>query len=131
MRVRCVGGIVRDGAGRLLLVRRGRPPGVGLWSVPGGRVEPGEDDAAAVARELREETGLDVAVGALAGSVDRPGPGGVVYEIHDYAARAVGGELRAGDDAAEVRWVTPAELRELPLTEGLVEALETWGLLGP
>ncbi|MFB4298884.1 NUDIX hydrolase [Actinomadura sp. NTSP31] len=131
MRVRCVGGIVRDGAGRLLLVRRGRPPGAGLWSVPGGRVEPGEDDAAAVARELKEETGLDVAVGALAGSVDRPGPGGVVYEIHDYAAEAVGGALRAGDDAADVRWVTAAELRELPLTEGLVEALESWGLLGP
>ncbi|MBO2458658.1 NUDIX hydrolase [Actinomadura violacea] len=131
MRVRCVGGIVRDGGGRLLLVRRGRPPGQGLWSVPGGRVEPGEDDAAAVVRELREETGLDVAPGALAGSVDRPGPGGAVYEIHDYEARVVGGVLRAGDDAAEARWVTEAELRELPLTEGLVEALESWGLLGP
>jgi ADP-ribose pyrophosphatase YjhB (NUDIX family) len=131
MRVRCVGGIVRDASGRLLLVRRGRPPGAGLWSVPGGRVEPGEDDAAAVVRELKEETGLDVVAGALAGSVDRPGPGGVVYEIHDYEARAVGGVLRAGDDAADARWVTAAELRELPLTEGLVEALESWGLLGP
>ncbi|MFF0519305.1 NUDIX hydrolase [Actinomadura nitritigenes] len=131
MRVRCVGGIVRDGSGRLLLVRRGRPPGAGLWSVPGGRVEPGEDDAAALVRELKEETGLDVVAGALAGSVDRPGPGGVVYEIHDYEARAVGGVLRAGDDAADARWVTAAELRELPLTDGLVEALESWGLLGP
>ncbi|MER6810430.1 NUDIX domain-containing protein [Spirillospora sp. NPDC000708] len=131
MRVRCVGGIVRDASGRLLLVRRGRPPGAGLWSVPGGRVEPGEDDAAAVVRELKEETGLDVVAGALAGSVDRPGPGGVVYEIHDYEARAVGGVLRAGDDAADARWVTAAELRELPLTDGLVEALESWGLLGP
>lgn len=131
MRVRCVGGIVRDGRGRLLLVRRGRPPGAGLWSVPGGRVEPGEDDAAALVRELKEETGLDVVAGALAGSVDRPGPGGVVYEIHDYEARAVGGVLRAGDDAADARWVTAAELRELPLTDGLVEALESWGLLGP
>ncbi|GAA0237836.1 hypothetical protein GCM10009527_038000 [Actinomadura nitritigenes] len=129
--MRCVGGIVRDGRGRLLLVRRGRPPGAGLWSVPGGRVEPGEDDAAAVVRELKEETGLDVVAGALAGSVDRPGPGGVVYEIHDYEARAVGGVLRAGDDAADARWVTAAELRELPLTDGLVEALESWGLLGP
>ena len=55
----------------------------------------------------------------------------VVYEIHDYEARVVGGVLRAGDDAADARWVTAAELRELPLTDGLVEALESWGLLGP
>ncbi|QXJ24565.1 NUDIX domain-containing protein [Actinomadura graeca] len=129
MRVRCVGGIIVDGSGRLLLVRRGRPPGEGLWSIPGGRVEPGEDDAAAVVRELGEETGLDVAVGALVGSVDRPGPGGVTYEIHDYAATVTGGTLRAGDDASDARWTTPAELRALPVTPGLVEALESWGLL--
>ncbi|MBO2455105.1 NUDIX domain-containing protein [Actinomadura barringtoniae] len=135
VRVRCVGGIVRDDQERLLLVRRGRPPGEGLWSIPGGRVEPGEDDATAVARELAEETGLTVQVGALIGSVDRPGAptagsaDEVIYEIHDYAAVAVGGTLRAGDDAAAVRWVTAAELQALPTTPGLVEALVTWGLL--
>ncbi|NEA21038.1 NUDIX hydrolase [Actinomadura bangladeshensis] len=129
MRKRCVGGIVRDGEGRLLLVRRGRPPGEGQWSLPGGRVEPGEDDPAAVARELKEETGLDVAVGALAGTVERPGPGGVTYEIHDYAATVTGGTLRAGDDAAEVRWVRPDDLGGLPLTPGLVDALTLWGVL--
>jgi len=128
VRVRCVGGIVRDEEGRLLVVLRGRPPGAGLWSIPGGRVEPGEDDSTAVARELAEETGLTVEVGALIGSVDRPGDG-VIYEIHDYAATFVGGTLRAGDDAAEVRWVTAAELQALPTTPGLVEALVTWGLL--
>jgi 8-oxo-dGTP diphosphatase len=128
VRVRCVGGIVRDEEGRLLVVRRGRPPGVGLWSIPGGRVEPGEDDATAVARELAEETGLNVEVGGLIGSVDRPGDG-VTYEIHDYAATAVGGTLRAGDDAADVRWVTAAELQALPTSPGLVEALVDWGLL--
>lgn len=129
MRVRCVGGIVRDGEGRFLLVRRGRPPGEGLWSIPGGRVEPGEDDPAAVARELREETGLDVLVGALAGTVERPGPAGVVYEIHDYTATVAGGALRAGDDASDVRWVPPGELDALPMTPGLLDALADWGVL--
>ncbi|WP_131740531.1 NUDIX hydrolase [Actinomadura roseirufa] len=129
MRVRCVGGIVRDGSGRLLMVKRGRPPGAGLWSIPGGRVEPGEGDAAAVARELAEETGLEVAVGRLVGSVDRPGPDGVTYEIHDYAATVTGGELRAGDDASDVRWVSPAGLRALPVTSGLLDALGSWGVL--
>ncbi|TDC60001.1 NUDIX domain-containing protein [Actinomadura sp. GC306] len=129
MRVRCVGGIVRDGSGRLLLVKRARPPGEGLWSIPGGRVEPGEDDPAAVVRELKEETGLDVVVGALAGTVDRPGPGGVTYEIHDYAAAVTGGTLRAGDDAADVRWIAPDELGNLPVVPGLVDALVLWGLL--
>jgi ADP-ribose pyrophosphatase YjhB (NUDIX family) len=58
LRVDCVGGIVVDERGRLLLVRRGTEPGRGLWSVPGGRVEPGESDAEATAREVLEETGL-------------------------------------------------------------------------
>ncbi|MQY03610.1 NUDIX hydrolase [Actinomadura macrotermitis] len=129
MRVRCVGGIVRDGEGRLLMVRRGRPPGAGLWSIPGGRVEPGEDDAAAVVRELFEETGLRVAAGPLVGSVERPGPDGAVYEIHDYAATVTGGTLRAGDDAADARWVGGAELAALPVTPGLLEALRSWGVL--
>ncbi|MFI0452914.1 NUDIX hydrolase [Actinomadura sp. 6N118] len=130
MRVRCVGGIVHDETGRLLVVRRGTPPGEGLWTIPGGRVEPGESDAAAVARELKEETGLDVSVGTLVGTVDRPGPGGVTYEIHDYAARpAASTPLRAGDDAADARWVTPDELLSLPTVPGLLDALRSWGLL--
>jgi ADP-ribose pyrophosphatase YjhB (NUDIX family) len=129
MGIRCVGGIVRDGDGRLLLVRRGRPPGEGLWSIPGGRVVPGEDDPAAVARELKEETGLDVAVGAHAGTVERPGPGGTTYEIHDYTATVTGGTLRAGDDASEARWVHPDDLGDLPITPGLLDALALWGVL--
>ncbi|WP_214412677.1 NUDIX hydrolase [Sphaerisporangium fuscum] len=126
MRVRCVGGIVIDGAGRLLLVRRGRPPGEGLWSLPGGRVEAGESDAEALRRELAEETGLAVTVGVLAGSVERPGLDGVVYEIHDYFATPAPGTPRAGDDAAAVGWFAPGELPGLPLTSGLLAVLAGW-----
>ena len=130
MRVRCVGAVVRDGDGRLLLIRRGHPPGEGLWTLPGGRVEPGESDVVAIARELREETGLRAEIGELIDIVARPGPGDVVYDIHEYAATPVeGGMLRAGDDASDVRWVTELELRALPTTPGLLEALTDWGVL--
>ncbi|WP_433350533.1 NUDIX hydrolase [Microtetraspora malaysiensis] len=126
-----MGAIVRDPVGRLLLVRRGHPPGEGLWSLPGGRVEPGESDAEAVRRELREETGLDGAVGLLAGTVLRAGPAGVTYEIHDYLVTAADGHLTPGDDAADARWYAPAELVRLPLTDGLVDALVSWKVIDP
>ena len=129
MRVRCVGAIVHDAGGRLLVIRRGHPPGAGLWSLPGGRAEPGESDEAAVVRELAEETGLNVVPGPLVGSVDRPGPDGTTYDIRDYAATVTGGTLRAGDDASEARWVTAGELRRLPTTNGLLEALTAWAVL--
>ena len=91
-------------------------------------MEPGETDAAAVAREVREETGLAVDVGALLGSVVREGPA-AVYDIYDYAATVAGGTLQAGDDAADARWYAPAELDGLAMTPGLVEALTEWGAL--
>jgi 8-oxo-dGTP diphosphatase len=129
MRMRCVGAIVHDAQGRLLLIRRGRPPGAGLWSLPGGRVEPGESDAEALVREMSEETGLRVEPGSLVGRVERPGPGGVTYDILDYAAIVTGGGLAAGDDADDARWVTATELRDLPTTDGLLEALTGWGVV--
>ena len=124
-----MGAVARDEYGRLLLVRRGHPPAEGLWSLPGGRVESGESDAAALARELREETGLEAEIGELVGVVARPGPNGVIYDIYDYAATVTGGTLRPGDDAADTRWVGELELRGLPTTAGLLEALTDWGLL--
>ncbi len=127
--VPCVGGVVRDADHRLLVVRRGRPPGVGLWSLPGGRVEAGESDHRALARELFEETGLSVAVAALLGTVERDGAAGEVFLIRDYTCTVLSGDLRAGDDAAEVRWVSTDELRDLPTTTGLLDALEEWGAL--
>jgi 8-oxo-dGTP diphosphatase len=128
--VPCVGAVITDAAGRLLLIKRGHAPGAGLWSLPGGRIEPGETDAEALVRELREETGLLVNAGALIGSVRRPAGDGDVFDIRDYAATVMGGTLRAGDDAAEARWVADSELGALPLTDGLVEALTGWGVLG-
>ena len=126
----CVGAVIKDGQGRLLLIKRGHPPGAGLWSLPGGRIEPGETDAEALVREMREETGLVIEAGQLIGTVRRPARGGGVLDIRDYAATVIGGTLRAGDDAADVRWVDASELESLPLTDGLVAALTGWGVLG-
>ncbi|HEY6274895.1 MAG TPA: NUDIX domain-containing protein [Streptosporangiaceae bacterium] len=128
--IRCVGAIVTGPGGRLLLVRRGHEPEAGRWSLPGGRVQPGESDEQAVVREVREETGLVVTPGRLVGSVERPGPAGAVYDIYDYAATVSGGRLGAGDDAADVRWIGQDELAGLTLTTGLAETLAAWGVLG-
>lgn len=132
--MQCVGGIVTDAAGRFLLVRRANEPGRGCWSVPGGRVEPGESDADACAREVLEETGLHVNVGELVGTVERDAPGGGVFEIRDYRCTARHGvdpaAVRAADDATDAGWFTASELRGLTCVPGLVEALEDWGLLG-
>jgi 8-oxo-dGTP diphosphatase len=126
----CVGAIVTDGRGRLLMIKRGHDPGAGLWSIPGGRIEPGETDAEALVREMIEETGLTVEVGRLIGRVQRPGLNGAVVDIRDYAATVTGGTLRPGDDAADARWVALGELASLEITEGLIDALTGWGVLG-
>lgn len=145
----CVGGIAFDASGRVLLVQRGKPPGEGLWSIPGGRVELGETLKEACARELREETGLEVEVGPVAEVVDRitRGPAGpdnsnddddgdeiaFHYVIVDFLVEVIagggggdGGERpRAGEDARDARWVSEDELRDLPITEGLLPVLST------
>lgn len=125
----CVGAIVRDGAGQLLLVQRGHPPEEGRWSLPGGRVEPGEDLEAAVVREVREETGLLVIPGEPVGRVRRPAPDGGEYVIDDVACEVTGGRLRAGDDARAVRFVPAPELDALPLSTGLLDTLREWGVV--
>jgi ADP-ribose pyrophosphatase YjhB (NUDIX family) len=104
-----VGAVVVD-EGRLLLVRRGSEPLKGHWTLPGGVLEVGETLAAGVAREVREETGLDVEPVELVDRIHREG-GRVRYHyvIADYLCRVTGGELRAASDAGAVRWVERAE----------------------
>ena len=128
-RVDCVGALVYDEQHRLLVVRRANEPGRGLWSLPGGRVEPGEDDPTAVAREVAEETGLRVEVGKLVGEVERDAPNGKLYVIRDYQAEPVGGALEAGDDASDARFVNRDEFDALPTATLLASTLAQWNAL--
>ena len=118
--------IVADGA--ILLVQRGHEPQLGRWSVPGGRVEPGETLAEAAAREAYEETGLEVQIGAELWDLTIT-DGDRTYEVHDFAATVTGGSLRAGDDAADVRWIPLDELDQWPLTEDLLGYLTRGGII--
>src|SRR4051812_30224262 len=122
-RVPCAGAVVRDARGRVLLVQRAHEPGRGLWALPGGRLEPDEDARTAAAREVLEETGLSVTVGAELLTVALGD-----YDVTDFAATVIGGELRAGDDASAVRWCTLDELTTLPLTPSMYDALPALGL---
>jgi 8-oxo-dGTP diphosphatase len=105
---------------RVLLIRRGQPPLLGEWSLPGGILECGETLREAVAREAREETGLVVEAGEMLGVYERlmRGDEGRVryhYVLIDFLCRPLGGDLKAESDAADVRWFTRHELPALNL----------------
>ena len=107
-----IGAVVVDGR-RVLLVRRGGEPLRGHWTLPGGVLEVGETLAQGVAREVKEETGLEVEIVELVEVLDRilreEGRVRFHYVLADYLCRVVGGELRAASDADAVRWVERAE----------------------
>jgi 8-oxo-dGTP diphosphatase len=127
--VAAVGGIAFDRGGRVLLVRRSRPPDPEVWSVPGGRIEPGETAFEAVARELAEETGLAVRVVELVAAIDwieRAADGSLAahYVILDHLVEVMGGTLAAGDDAADARWFDADEMAAAATTAGLGAVIE-------
>lgn len=108
--VPCVGVVCLKGD-EVLLIRRGRPPRQGEWSLPGGRIEPGERAVEAALRELREETGVEARISGLLDVVDGLFPeAGRHYVLIDYVAEWVSGEPVGGDDAAEARFFPLAEV---------------------
>jgi len=113
--------IVRDG--QILLVKRRNEPGKGLWAVPGGKVEYGETLRDAAAREVKEETGLDVVVGSLIWSGESISTHGHIVLI-DFLGSVLGGELAASDDAERALWVDVEKVHELPLTPTMHDLLE-------
>ncbi len=109
-----VGAVVWDGE-RVLLERRGQPPGQGSWALPGGLIDVGETAAAAVQREVREECGIEVAVGPVLGLFEpiQYDPDGRIryhYVVIDFLATYQSGIVQVGDDAAELSWARPDEL---------------------
>jgi len=91
---------------QVLLIRRGKPPRLGEWTLPGGRIEPGERAVDAALRELREETGVEAEITCLIDVVDGLFPeAGMHYVLIDYAARWLSGEPVGADDALEARFV--------------------------
>jgi 8-oxo-dGTP diphosphatase len=122
-----VGAVVLDG-GRVLLVRRGKAPSYGKWSLPGGMVELGETTREAVQREIEEECGLKIRVGEVAGILDRvvrDGEGRIRYHwvLVDYVAFPESGTLCAASDADEAAWVEVDEVARLDTTDGLLDMI--------
>jgi 8-oxo-dGTP diphosphatase len=118
--------VVNDGA--LLMVQRAQDPGRGLWSIPGGRVERGEYLADALAREVKEETDLDVEIGDLLGIAEVVGD--PHYVILDFEASLSGtNKPTAAGDVADVRWVALDEIETLDCTPRFVEFLRAWRVL--
>ncbi len=125
-----VGGVIID-KGRVLLIKRGNPPYGGEWSIPGGAIELGETAREALEREVREETGLIVRPTRLLGVYDRiiqdkDGAGVIIhhYVLIDFLCAVVTGEIQAGSDAVEARWVKAEDLKRFCERADTVEVIQ-------
>lgn len=125
--------VIVDEHGRILLIQRGHAPAKGLWSLPGGSVEAGETVSQAVAREVKEETGLDVAVGPEVWRVRVELEPGSHYDVRAHQATVTGGNLVAADDAEAAAWLRVSECQSLELTPHLKGFLTRYmaGRTGP
>jgi acetyl-CoA carboxylase carboxyl transferase subunit beta len=119
-----VSAVINEGT-QVLLIVRGHEPAQGLWSLPGGGVETGESLEEALVREVREETGLIIQVQSDVFHQDIVLSPTDTYDLHTFTAIVLGGEMRAGDDAAEVAWVELSMLSELQTTPRLEEIILT------
>ena len=123
-----VGAIITDGD-RVLLVRRGREPSKGLWSIPGGMLELGESLVEGIRREVREEVGLDVQVLEMVEVLDRviyddDGKIEYHYVLVDYVCKPLSGTLRVADDADAAEWVNRRDVSSYEITKGTPAVIE-------
>jgi ADP-ribose pyrophosphatase YjhB (NUDIX family) len=124
--VASVSALIFDRQGRVLLVRRGKPPAQGKWHAPGGRVEPGESLTSAVLREIREETAIEeVRLGPIIAVVERQLEGFhyLIVDFLGFLDRPDPPWPKAGDDALDARWISPHECASYELGEGLLPIL--------
>lgn len=115
-----VGAVVWNDEANILLIRRSKPPRLGEWSLPGGKVEFGETLSAALLREVREETGLNVQIIDLLDTAEiifdaEAGAADAHFVLVDFTVRAVSGKLAAGSDAADARWFSLDAIADLHL----------------